>query len=45
MLVTGDTVRHGRFGTGWNKAQGRTAFVLFRITVIIVDGPAIKEKS
>jgi len=29
MLVTGDTVRHGRFGTGWNKAQGRTAFVYF----------------
>jgi hypothetical protein len=40
MFVTGDTVRHGRFRTGWNKAQGRTAFVYF-----IVDGPAIKEKS
>ena len=24
---TRDTVRHGRFGTSWKEAQGRTAFV------------------
>ena len=29
MLVTGDNVRHGRFGTSWNRAQRRTAVVYF----------------
>jgi hypothetical protein len=45
MLVTGDTVRHDRFETDCNKALGQDRVRLFRITVIIVDGPAIKEKS
>ena len=44
MLVTGDPVRHGRFGTSWNRAQ-RDRIRVFRMTVIIVDGPVIKEKS